>query len=530
MPYAETLLLNGRLLTNAPRPASALAVLGHRIIAVGGDDEILALRGPRTRVIDLRGRFAVPGFTDSHVHLAALSLGLSQVRLEDAATLEQALRRIGARARKTPPGRWIRGRGFDKNRWGDDFPTRHELDRVAPNHPVALHSRDGHSLWVNSLALRRCRITAKAKAPRGGVIVQDRRGQPTGILQEAATSLIYSSPCFDEPRSEADDLSAGLRVLLKQGITSVHLMEEAPLFDQLQALRAEGGLRQRVTLYLSLASLDDLIDAGVHSGFGDEWLRLGGVKLFMDGALGGQTAWLFEPYDNKPSGYRGVTAMPPKELRRHVRRAAEAGLACAIHAIGDRAVAEAIGALAAVREHRTPLPHRVEHVQLVRPEEIRRFSELGLVASMQPCHILGDIQPAERYWGRRCRYAYPVASLLKSGATLAFGSDAPVQIANPLAGIYAAVARQTLDGQPKGGWHRAREGIGVVAALRAYTVGPAVATGESHFKGRLAPGYLADIAVLSKDIRRLRGQALLTTRVDMVIVGEKVRYAWAPRG
>ncbi len=263
--------------------------------------------------------------------------------------------------------------------------------------------------------------------------------------------------------------------------------------------------------------------AGIRSGFGDEWLRIGGVKLLVDGALGSQTAWLFRPHENSEAGC-GIPVLAGAELRDGVRRASEAGLACAIHAIGDRANAEALRALGEVRTLRTPLPHRIEHAQLLRPHEVPRFARLGVVASMQPCHILGDIPAADRYWGRRCRWAYPVRSLLRSGATLAFGSDAPVETANPVAGVYAAVYRQDEDGRPPGGWYRAEESIGPTTALRCYSVGPAFASGEAGLKGKLLPGYLADIVVLSQDIVRACRRGMLSTKVDLAIVGGRVRY------
>ncbi len=524
MTRADLLLLNGRVLAGSRRPVSAVAVRGDRIMGIGHDSEMESLHGPRTRTLDLRGRPAVPGFTDSHVHLAALALRLSRVRLDSAESLGDALRLVSARARKTPRGAWIAGEGFDKNRWGGEFPTRQDLDAAAPDHPAVVRSRDGHALWLNTRALDICRITSKTPTPPGGIIVRDGRGEPTGILQEAATALVHESAARPECRPAPRELAAALRLLLRQGITSVHLMEEMPIFSALQTLRGRGQLGARVTLYRSLSALDDLICAEVRSGLGDEWLRLGGVKLFLDGSLGSQTAWLFRPYQNKTPADCGIPRMAPQELRGHVRRAAEAGVACAIHAIGDRANAEALDALAEVKNLPTPLPHRVEHCQLLRSQDVARFAQLGAIASMQPCHILGDIDTAERYWGRRSRHAYPIKSLLSAGAMLAFGSDAPVETADPLAGIYAATARRKLDGRPSGGWYRKEEGITVAEAIRAYTAGAAKATGEDHLKGRLAPGYLADIVVLSKDVSGLRGRALLAIRPDVVIVGGRIAY------
>ena len=522
--HADILLTNGSILTLTGRRARALAILGDRIIGVGEEAELEPLKGPHTRVIDLHGRLALPGFTDSHVHLGALAKRLSQIRLESAATLAQALRLVAARARRQPPGTWIMGAGFDKNRWGDAFPTGADLDRAAPKHPVALRSRDGHTLWANTLALSASGITARTPDPTGGLIARDERGRPTGILHETATALIPNLRGFDEPRAAAAALVAAQRLLLRQGITSVHLMEETPIFELLQQLRAEGNLLLRSTVYRHADALDDMIAAGLASGFGDEWLRVGGLKLLLDGALGSQTAWMFRPYDNAPSAGCGVPVVPVDALAEIVERAARARIACAIHAIGDRANAEVLDALEKVRDLPTPLPQRVEHAQLLRRKDIPRFASVGAIASMQPCHILGDIDSAERYWGRRSRCAYPLRSLLKSGATLAFGSDAPVETADPIKGVYAAVRRQTLDGRPASGWYRKEEGIGVLDALRAYTLGPAAATGESHLKGRLAAGYLADVVVLSQDITRLRSRALLDVEVDLVIVGGRLRY------
>lgn len=522
--HADLLLLNGRILTLSRRPAAGLALLGDRIIGVGEDDELNPLRGPRTRVIDLQGRLALPGFTDSHVHLTALAKRLSQLRLESAATLAQALRLVAARARRRPPGTWITGAGFDKNRWGDAFPTRADLDRAALTHPVALRSRDGHTLWVNTLALTTCGITPRTADPAGGLIARDERGRPTGILHETATALIPNLRGFDDPRAAADALVAAQRCLLRHGITSVHLMEETPIFEALQRLRTEGNLLLRSTVYRHADTLDGMVAAGLASGFGDEWLRIGGLKLLLDGALGSQTAWMFRPYDNAPAAGCGVPVVPVDALAEILQRAARARIACAIHAIGDRANAEVLDVLEKARDLPTPLPQRVEHAQLLRRKDIPRFARLGAIASMQPCHLLGDIDTSQRYWGRRSRWAYPVRSLLSSGATLAFGSDAPVETADPLKGIYAAVCRQTLDGRPASGWYRKEEGISVLDTLRAYTLGPAAVTGESHLKGRLAPGYLADIVVLSQDITRLRSRALLDVEVDLVIVGGRLRY------
>ena len=521
--HAHLLLINGHIITLArPARVEALAVVGERVVAVGSTDEMISLQGPRTRVVDLGGRFAVPGLTDSHVHIAALAEHLRELDLSNATTLAGALRRVGARARRIPRGRWITGGRFDKNLWGEAFPTRHDLDRVAPDHPVVLSTKDGHTRWLNSLALKRCGITASTKSPAGGEIQRDNHGRPTGILFENALGLVYRAPAFCRREQAPLDLEKAMRHLVRQGVTSVHAMEGPDTLGRLQEIRKQGRLPLRVAAYLPPGAIPSLAAAGLRSGFGDEWLRLVGIKLFVDGTLGSQTAWLWEPYDNLRPSSRGIATISVRELRRQVREVATAALPCAVHAIGDRAVSEVLDVFSAVGDRRPPLPHRIEHIELVRPEDIGRFAAQSVAASMQPIHIPGDIAPAERYWGKRARYAYPIGSLLRSGALVAFGSDAPVETADPLAGMRAAVLRQSWDGKPAEGWYRQQHGISALEALRCYTTGPAAITGEARLKGRLAPGYLADMVVLSDDITRLRG--LRQARVTMVVIGGKVAF------
>jgi predicted amidohydrolase YtcJ len=527
--HASLLLVNGRIITQAGRGASALAAVGDRIVAVGEDHELLPLRGARTQALDLRGRTVVPGFTDSHLHLASLATRLATIDLHHARSLVEAQRRVAARAATAPPGQWLIGGGFDKNRWGDRFPTRHDLDAVAPDHPVALSSHDGHTMWLNSAALRESGLTRRTRCPANGVIFRDPQGRPTGILQEAAIGLLDECASFQAARRPGRaDLARATRYLVRLGVTSVHAMDGLDTFSDLQGLRAQGRLGPRVTLYAPCAETETLAAARLRSGFGDEWLRLGGVKVMCDGALGSQTAWLCEPYQNceavlgaAADGYRGVPVTCGEELRQVVRRAAEAGLACAVHAIGDCANADVLDAFAAASRLATPLPHRVEHAQLLRPADLPRFAQQGVIASMQPVHLLADVPLAERYWGTRGRWAYACHSLARRRAVLAFGSDAPIETPDPLAGLRAAVFREARDAAPGESWYP-EERLTLAAALHAYTVGPARATGEAALKGRLAPGYLADAVVLSNDPRTARG--LRAARVDVVVVGGKLEY------
>lgn len=527
--HASLLLVNGRIITNAGRRASALAAIGDRVVAVGEDHEVLPLRGPRTQVLDLRGRTVVPGFTDSHLHLASLATRLATIDLHHARSLADVRRKVAARAATTPRGQWLIGGGFDKNRWGDSFPTRHDLDRVAPDHPVALSSHDGHTMWLNSAALRVAGLTRRTECPANGVLLRDAQGRPAGILQETAIGLLTDCASFRAARRPSQvDLTRAMQHLLRQGVTSVHAMDGLDTFADLQELRAQGRLAPRVALYAPCAETETLAAAGLRSGFGDEWLRLGGVKVMCDGALGSQTAWLCAPYQNceavlgaAADGYCGVPVTCGEELRQVLRRAAEAGLACAVHAIGDRANADVLDAFAETGDRPVPLPHRIEHAQLLRPEDLPRFAQHGIIASMQPVHLLADVPLADRYWGARSRWAYACRSLARGRAVLAFGSDAPIETPDPLAGLRAAVFREARGAAPGESWYP-EERMTLAATLQAYTVGPALATGEAAVKGRLAPGHLADAVVLSHDLHTKQG--LRAARVDVVVVGGKLRH------
>lgn len=521
------ILQNGRIYTMDPeRPlAEAVVLRGTRIAHVGSTAEMRVWAGHGGwEVIDLQGRTVLPGLIDAHVHLSGYAVARTRVNLTGVNTLESALERVAAWTERTPKGRWIVGHGWNHNLWGGRWPTRWDLDRVAPEHPVALERVDGHSLWVNSLALQMAQVTPETQPPEGGEILRDEEGQPTGILKERAVELVLR--CIGKP-----DAVERQRLLLEAfaeahsyGITGVHAPEEAEAFSDYQALYARRALRLRVLAHLPQNRLEEAVSLGIRSGFGDERLRVGGLKIFADGSLGSKTASLLEDYEDEP-GYRGLPTMSVRELDQLVARAARAGIAVAVHAIGDRAVRLALDTIArAQRESVRPaLPHRIEHVQLIHPQDIPRLYELGVVASMQPIHCTSDMPVAQRLWGERCRYAYAWRSLLDSGAILAFGSDVPVETMNPWAGIHAAVTRQRPDGTPPAGWHR-EERLTVEEAVRAYTLGPAFASGESHLKGSITEGKVADVVVIDRDIFHIPPSEILGTRVWMTILGGEVVY------
>jgi predicted amidohydrolase YtcJ len=500
-------------------PVEALLVRGGRIAAAGGFDQVRGMAMAGARVEDLRDAVATPGLVDAHVHLTTYGLSLRRVDLNAAPTLHAALEMIG-RAAASGEG-WLRGIGWDVHRWGR-LPTAEELDAVCPARPCWFQSHDIHGAWLNSRALEMCGITGDTPDPEGGRIVRDHGGQPTGVLLEKAMALAERHLPPESPAERRDALLDAQRQVHRLGLTGVHSVEVTGLED-FSALAEDGALRLRVLQAIQLPRLTAAIHTGLRSGFGGEWLRIGGVKMFLDGALGSRTAWLREPYVGGDGV--GIGTLPPDEFRHHVARAAEAGIASTVHAIGDAAVALAIDVLGTVAPPRT-MPHRIEHLQLCPPDLWERAGRSGIVASMQPVHLMTDIPAAETHWGHeRSRGAYPFAAVARAGMTLAFGSDVPVETADPRLGLFAAVRRVGWDGEPAGGWFP-EHAVTAEAALRAYTEGPAHAAGLAHRTGRLLPGHDADLVAWDRDPLECAPDELREMRCVMtMIAGETVHRA-----
>ncbi len=530
--HADLLLYNGRIYTlDAGRPlAQAVAVRGNRILAVGDDADLRPLLRPGGQAVDLGGRAVIPGLIDAHIHFGWYSLALHEERvdLDNVPGKEEALARIAAQVDRTPPGCWIRGEGWNKNIWPQDaFPTAADLDAVAPDHPVALEDKSRHATWVNSLALELAGVTASTEDPPGGEIVRDEAGNPTGILLETAAQLITDA--IPEPGVETfvQALRRGIAEAHRLGLTGFHDPGHPKVLAALQVLRTQGELTLRALVHIPADDLDGAAALGLRSGLGDAVLRIGGVKLFADGALGPQSAHMLAPYEG--SDNRGIPTYTAEELHSLVCRARRAGLSVAIHAIGDAANRAALDAIARARAKTAgllppTLPDRIEHAQLLHPADLPRLAALGVVASMQPIHATSDMEMAERHWGRRCELAYAWRSVLNSGAVLAFGSDCPIETLDPLAGIHAAVTRRRADGRPgPEGWIPAQR-LTVAQAVHAYTLGAAHASGEGHLKGSIIPGKLADLVVLSQDIFRIDPMAILESRVEMTIFDGQVVY------
>ena len=521
---ADLLIQDARIHTLAPgeaAPAEALAIQDGRVLGVGRAADLEPLVGPGTRRLSLGGRTVVPGLNDAHLHLVAFALSLRRVNLVGVPTLAAGLEKVRAAVERAAPDDWILGNGWDKNLWGG-LPTRTDLDRVAPRNPVCLSSRDLHVEWANTRALELAGVGRETPSPAGGEIVRDADGEPTGILRENAGDLVTGA--VPRPTSEQVEaaLLEALPVAASLGLTSVQTFEAETTLSALQRLRERGGLSLRVCCHLWKDGLQHARALGLRTGFGDEWLRLGHLKLFLDGALGSQTAHMLEPYAGTTS--LGIETLGRQELVDLIREAAEGGIAVATHAIGDAANRKALDAFAETLPAWRPagLRPRIEHVQLLHPADARRLGELGIVASMQPIHATSDWPVAERYWGERASLAYAWRTVRDSGAVLAFGSDCPVEPLDPWLGLHAAVTRERADGQPRGGWHPEQR-LDARAALAAYTVGAAYASGEERLKGSLAPGRLADLVVLARDPLE-SPEGFLGMGVEATVVGGEVVY------
>jgi predicted amidohydrolase YtcJ len=529
---ADLALYNGKLYTMDERRsrATAIAIRDNRILAVGDDVTIRNLLSVGGRALDLRGRCVIPGLIDAHLHFEWLSLGLKSVNAETP-TLDEALRRVRERAEQTPAGTWIRGHGWNQTVWGGAFPTKADLDRVAPEHPVYLSAKSGHAAWVNALALKIAGVTSATPNPPGGEIVEDAlaRGEPTGILLENAMDLVSRIIPQATAAEVADAMRNAIPLAHRAGLTGVHDFDGARAFQAWQILKERGDLSLRVSKTIPVALQEHAIALGLRSGFGDDWLRINGVKTFADGALGPRTALMIDPYEGEPDN-RGIVVADKEEMIENVRRASEAGLSSTIHAIGDRANHDVLDVFETVRAEERErgamhLRHRLEHVQVLHPDDYDRLGRLSVIASMQPIHATSDMLMADTYWGpRRSAGAYAWRTQINAGAMLAFGSDSPVEPFDPLAGIHAAVTRRRADGSPgPDGWYPEQR-LTVHEAVHAYTMGSAYAAYEEKQKGSLTPGKLADLVILDKDIFQIEPMEILHAKVVGTIVDG--RFVW----
>ncbi|HLF90719.1 MAG TPA: amidohydrolase [Anaerolineales bacterium] len=510
--------------------ANALAIDSGHVVAVGTEEFIRNEFRGRGKVLDLNDLTVIPGLTDSHLHLKHYALSLQKVDCETA-SLAECLQRVAERVEQTPAGEWVLGHGWNQNEWPDvpseggmdGFPSAVILDKIAPDHPVFLTAKSLHASWANTAALRLAGITAQTLDPENGQIQRDARGEPTGILLEGASGLVSSVI----PQPEPDQILQAMRVAQKtlwgMGLTGVHDFDRRDSFIALQTLHGRRELGLRVVKTIPVEDLVHAIGVGLRSGFGDDFLRIGMVKAFADGALGPHTAAMFQPYADEPEN-RGMLLLDSEEIMQFGRQAVENGLGLTIHAIGDRANHEVLNAYAGLREHERALGlphlrHRIEHVQILHPDDFPRLAELGVIASMQPIHATSDMIAADRFWGERSQYGYAWRELLYLDTPMAFGSDAPVDSPNPFWGLYAAVTRRRADGSPgPEGWYPDQR-LTRLEAFQGYTTGAAFAAGMENRLGLLSPGFLADLLVLDTDPFTCEPDALRDIRPVGVMVG-----------
>jgi predicted amidohydrolase YtcJ len=526
---ADLVIVNANVRTmDAKRTqAQSVAVSKGKIIAIGSDADTKPLIGPNTTVIDAKGRLVLPGFNDAHVHFLETGAQLSSVDLRSAKSPEEFVQRIKDFAAKLPKGRWILGGQWDHENWKpNNLPTAAMIDAVTPDNPVFVNRLDGHMALANSLAIKMAGVDKNTPEVSGGLIVRDAAGNPTGVFKDAAMGYIEKVIPDASFEQKLEFAQAVTDYAASMGVTSVQDMSAGTDVGVYQELLRQGKLKTRVYACSPLGDYKRWQNTGVHYAFGSAMLRVGCLKGFADGSLGSTTAWFFEPYLDAPNTSGLPRAEVTTTMKQNIVDADKAGLQVNIHAIGDRANATIIDFFEnavntnGARDRR----FRIEHAQHLRQDDIPRFGKLGVVASMQPMHIIDDGRWAwKRLDEKRLKGTYAFRSLLDSGAVLAFGSDSPVAPMNPVFGIYAAVTRRTLDDKNPNGWIPEQK-ISVDEAVRGFTWGSAYGEFQENIKGTLEVGKVADIVILSDDIFAIDPVKISQTKVMMTIVDGRMAF------
>ncbi|MCB9137878.1 MAG: amidohydrolase [Caldilineaceae bacterium] len=542
LPTAPDLILhNARIYTvDEARPwIEAVAIRKHRISAVGSNEDVLALADNATRIIDGKGRLVLPGLCDAHIHFYDWSIGLAEVQLADTTSKAEMLDLIAARAAETPPGQWIVGRGWNESRWGETaFPTAAELDAVTGDRPGLFSRSDMHGAVANSAALRAAGVDDNTPNPPGGLIERDAAGHATGVLKELAIGLVGRQIPNPSGATLDEAILAGQARLHQLGVTAIHDQRMKDEDDGPQAraayqrLLARKQLKLRVNSNVAAHEIGCLTELGLHSGFGNDYLRLGHVKFFSDGSMGSRTARLLAPFEKlaeDEDDNLGIFITDPEDLAAGMTQAARLGWPVSVHAIGDGANRLVMDVFAEIQATLPPprVPHRIEHVQIVDPADLPRMNEIGLTASVQPIHVTDDMDTADILLGERGATMYNFRTLLDSGAHLALGSDAPVSDPNPFLGMHAALTRQRHARMARGPWY-GDERITMAEIVYGYTLGAAEAVGWADRIGSITPGKRADLIMLDRDLFALAeagvsGDEIATTQVVLTIFdGEEV--------
>ena len=522
---ADLVIVGARIWTgDSQNPwADFMAIDGERILMVGQSRDLdvdNAYIGAGTEVIEAPDTMIVPGFIDTHVHFISSGAGLASVQLRDAATPDEFAARIGEFAQTVEPGDWILHGTWDHEMWGGDLPRRDWIDAVSPENPVWVSRLDGHMALANSLALQLAGVDADTPDIAGGEIVRYDDGRPTGILKDNAMTLVESAVPGSSESQLDREAAAAMHHVAGNGVTTVHDMAGWRSLDTYRRAEQAGSMITRIYSVVPLSDWERLRDVVAESGTGSEWLRIGGLKGFMDGSLGSHTAAFLEPFTDAPED-RGFLINELDDLRDWITGADAAGLQVMVHAIGDSAIRDLLDLFHDAASANGPRDRRfrMEHAQHIHPDDIPRFAVQEVIASMQPYHAIDDGRWAEKVIGvERARTTYAFRALLDAGAKVAFGSDWSVAPATPLEGIYAAVTRRTLDGANPDGWVPEQK-ITVEQALHAYTTAAAFASFEEDLKGSLRPGMLADFVILDRDLTAIPGEEIRDARVLATYVG-----------
>lgn len=526
-----TIFTNGRIYSmDGSKPVDTMVTVASSagpwyagLILEVGESEILLPRyqSLKPQVVDLRGTTVLPGFTDSHMHLAQWAMELDEPELRDCHSLQHTLDQVALFAQNRPEGSWITGGGWNRNAWDDlSTPTRQDLDKVVPDRPVALRSKDWHNLWLNTRAMDELGLDAVTPGIPGGVIERDANGFPTGILRENAAWHHWGRIPDRSLHEYRSLLGRAQFELARRGITCAHTVDSLNQFAIAQDLSAAGELRLRLVCYLPSSVLPHLLSLGVRTGLGDRRVKVGGIKLFVDGSLGSQTAKMRDPYEG--TNNLGIEVMSQEELHGLVATAAAGGLASAVHAIGDAATTEVLSVFNQTRSIAPHLRQRMEHCQLMEPDGFALMRNLNVVASVQPLHFPSDLELVAANWGSRGRYAYAFESMRKTGACMVFGSDAPVEPPHAIRTLHAAVNRWRIGDEPISLWPE--EKLSIDNAILASTVNPAYATGDETWRGLLKPGYVADFVCLSDDPFEMPPENLHNLEVLRTVIDGQTVY------
>ncbi len=530
---ADLILFNGSIHTQDPAApkAQAIAVKGSRILNIGPDEKIMGLKTSQTNMIDLDKRLVLPGFIDTHFHFYEWAVNYNSIDFSKTPSFSRMQEQVAEKASHLGKNRWILGQGLNESDWSENrLPDRNDLDKVAPDNPVCIWRCDLHLAVANSLGLKLAGIDKTSQNPKDGVIVKDAAANPTGVLKEFAPDLIRAVvPELDEP-TLLSNMRSAMKDAHRLGLTSIHdirLMggkEGKTALQAWQRLRQDNILSIRCHVALPGEMTDEAVKLGLMTGLGDDLLKIGHLKFFSDGGMGARTGWMLEPYlDAK----MGMPLTSVADIEQAVETADQNGLSAMVHAIGDRANREIIQMFKRIEDKsasRCRVPHRIEHMQMVRPEDLNELSTLkNVVVTCQPNNLSLDISMIDACVGDLGRYTYPIKSIMDTGVTVMLGSDAPVADKNPLAGIYSAVARRRMDFTPRQGWHM-HEAISIAEAVKGYTLMPAIGSRMDHMVGSLSPGKFADIVVLDKDIYTLDAESIPSTTVDITIFNGKIVY------